>query len=220
MEKKGKKWKVKTVRRKIRDNPSKYVTKKKEVMWKEWERMEGKIETNKKEMRKKQKMGKNWGKKGGETVRKEIKWAKKNKEISNNGRQLEYGGSAVSNRTKCLRYIQMTVPCEPTHCLHVFSHCGALSSTPVNTSLPSHTMYRRQTYSTLITPTSGSRTLQKEPRGDIYLFEPCVTTLTLAQATQRPHAMLKYPKLYDKKKWTTLDFSSRILPLRKFIKIK
>jgi hypothetical protein len=154
---------------------------------------------NRKEQKKKwernQKMGKNWGKKGGESVRKEIKWAKKNKEISNNGRQLEYGASAVSNRTKCLRYIQKTVPCEPTHCLQVFSHCGALSSSPVNTSLRSRTMYRRQTYSTLITQTSGSRTPEKEPHGDIYLFVPCVTTLALAQDTQRPHAMLNYPKL-------------------------
>ena len=65
----------------------------------------------------------------------------KKKETRNNGRRLEYRGSAFSTRTKCLRYIPMTGPCEPTLCVHVFSHRGALTSSPVSTSLRSHTMY-------------------------------------------------------------------------------
>jgi len=58
-------------------------------------------------------------------------------------RQQEYRGSDVSTRTKCLRheYIQMTGPCEPTLCVLVLSHCCALSSSPVITSLRSHAMY-------------------------------------------------------------------------------
>ena len=63
------------------------------------------------------------------------------KKIRNKSRQLEYRGSAVSTHTKCLRYIPMTGPCEPALRVHVFSHRGPLTSSPVTTPLRSHTMY-------------------------------------------------------------------------------
>jgi hypothetical protein len=42
----------------------------------------------------------------------------------------------------------MTGPCEPTVCVLVFSHRGVLTSSPVSTSLRSHTMYSQQPHYT------------------------------------------------------------------------